>query len=123
MNRLYSLVTCAFFAYLAYKLAVHHGSRWEFGAYGLPQPLLAPDGLQYQDGTVVEPLIRQLVAADVIVEVQLVALALVALWLAALVRYCRQINHRRRLLEATRTWNARLARRSTLPRSYDSRKD
>jgi len=123
MNRVYSLVTYAFFGYVAYALAVHHGARWEFGAYGLPQPLLASDGRHYRDGTVVEPLVRQLVAADLVVEVQLVVLALVASWIAAMAWYCRRINHTRRLLAAAEAWNSRLARRSTLQNSSEPGKD
>ncbi|MBL9081935.1 MAG: hypothetical protein JNK76_09035 [Planctomycetales bacterium] len=123
MNRVYSLVTCAFFGYVAYTLAIHHGTRWEFGAYGLPQPLLAADGRHYRDGTDVEPAIRQLVAADLVVEVQLVVYTLGALWFAAMVRYCRRINDNQRLLEAARAGNANLDWQSIRQSSYESGKD
>lgn len=100
MNRCYSLVTYAFFAYGAYKVVAHHGVRWEFGAYGLPTVLTTPDGGRYLDGAPVEPAIRAVAAAGIEVPVQLGILALVAAWIGLLTYYCRRIARRRQELAA-----------------------
>lgn len=55
--------------------ALQYGNRWEFGKYGMPQSLVAPDGQHYTDGSLIDPISRQLIALGIEQEAFLLLLA------------------------------------------------
>lgn len=110
MDRFFSFIAYAFFGYIAFLLVVHHGTRWEFGAYSLPHALVAADGVSYLDGTPVEPAILSIVQADIEVEVQLVIYSIVGVWLFVMIRLYRSTERGRRQLLKLRAMNETLGR-------------
>lgn len=115
MDRFFSWITYSFFGYLLFLVIQHHGTRWEFGTYGLPTVLIASDGWRYLDGVPVEPTILAIVEADMEVPVQLVIYSLVGAWALLMAYYCRQMNRNRRIIaecHARRAYLDRLLERS-----------
>ena len=70
-----------FLVVAAVCLSKDAGTRWTAGRYGLPRSVLAPDGMHYQDGRLVDPYTQALVERDIEEEVLLAVLAIAALGL------------------------------------------
>lgn len=47
------------------NVAFSYGSRWVIGRHGLPVSLLAPDGVHYADGSVVDPITLSVIRANI----------------------------------------------------------
>lgn len=122
MNRFFSFIAYSYVGYVLLLLVQHHGTRWEFGAYGLPSVLIAPDGWHYLDGAPVEPAILAIVEADMEVPVQLVIYSLIGAWVLLMTYYCRQINRKRQRLAETLARTAYLDRLLEQKRLRDQRK-
>lgn len=55
-------IGCVVFVAIIVIFISHHGSRWEVGRLGMPEPIIGPDG-RYPDGVVVDPINRAAVAS------------------------------------------------------------
>lgn len=80
----------AFFLAVCGHQAWTYGVEWEFGRYGMPVSLVAPDGLHYQNGRELDPLTRYLINAGLQPECNLVLALLLSAAAAYLVRQVRQ---------------------------------
>jgi hypothetical protein len=61
-----------------------HGTRWEFGRYGMPRPLVAEDGWHYLDGAEVDGISLSLYRAGRHEEVMLALVLFMAVMFAGL---------------------------------------
>jgi hypothetical protein len=56
LEMLCSLAGWAIFLAVGVGFALQHGKRWEFGPHGVTRLLVAEDGINYRDGTPIDPL-------------------------------------------------------------------
>jgi len=97
---------------LLLNFGLQYGNRWECGQYGMPRTLVAPDGVSYPDGKVIDPITASLIRAGVEEEVFLGMLIFSALSLVITLRImCDTEKKHRQLRESFESLAAEYERR------------
>ena len=107
-NESASYVACSLFLLACVNYASHYGTRWEFGRYGLPRPLVSADGQTYLDGWPVDPITAAQIRAGVEEEVMLFIAAILVVLATLIARMRLRTRRLRRELEYYRAGLERL---------------
>jgi hypothetical protein len=82
-------------AMIAFRVTTY-GTQWTFGRYGMPQTLLASDGMHYPNGEPVIPLMASLARSGWEPEIYLVGVSVVIVCVLYVVYVARRMDKQRR---------------------------